>query len=82
MRPRRCGLSIGTPLCTANSTTARFSAAVVIGVTVFGERIGGREIAGLILIVGAVTLVVGGDSVSQRLLRFRKMFPRKKDGKK
>ena len=56
--------------------------AVVIGVTVFGERIGGREIAGLILIVGAVTLVVGGDSVSQRLLRFRKMFPRKKDGKK
>ena len=50
--------------------------AVIIGVTVFGERLGGREIAGLILIVAAVTMVVAGDSVSQHLLRLRKMFPR------
>lgn len=50
--------------------------AVIIGVTVFGERLGGREIAGLLMIVGAVTLVVGGDSLSHGLLRYRKMFPR------
>ena len=50
--------------------------AVVIGATVFGERMNGREIAGLILIVGAVTLVVGGDTVSHRMLHYRKMFPR------
>ena len=50
--------------------------AVIIGVTLFGERMGGREIAGLILIIGAVTMVVGGDSVPRHLLRYRKMFPR------
>lgn len=50
--------------------------AVIIGVTIFGERLGGREIAGLLLIVGAVTLVVGGDSVTHHMLRYRKMFPR------
>ena len=50
--------------------------AVIIGITIFGERLGGREFAGLLLIIGAVTLVVSGDSVSHGLLRYRKMFPR------
>ena len=66
--------------CIGSTPTAILGAlepvtAVIIGVTVFGERLGGREVAGLILIVGAVTLVVGGDSVAHGLLRYRKMFP-------
>ena len=67
--------------CIGSTPTAILGAlepvtAVIIGVTIFGERLGGREIAGLILIVGAVTLVVGGDSIAHGLLRYRKMFPR------
>ena len=50
--------------------------AVVIGITVFGETFTLREGVGLVLIVTAVTLVIAGGSVSQVLLRFRKMFPR------
>lgn len=72
--------------CIGSTPTAILGAlepvtAVIIGVTIFGERLGCREIAGLILIVGAVTMVVGGDSVSQQLLRLRKMFPRLKSRK-
>ena len=67
--------------CIGSTPTAILGAlepvtAVIIGVTIFGERLGGREVAGLILIVAAVTLVVGGDSVAHGLLRYRKMFPK------
>ena len=50
--------------------------AVLIGVTVFGERLTVREIAGLVLIIGAVTMVVGGSRITHNLLHARKLFPR------
>lgn len=49
--------------------------AVAFGVTVFGERLSGREIFGLVLILAAVCLVIAGGGVTRHLLRFRKMFP-------
>ena len=52
--------------------------AVVIGVAVFGERLTLRSATGIALIIVAVTLVVAGGTISRRLLRLRKLFPRKK----
>ena len=49
--------------------------AVVIGVTVFSEHLTGRDWVGLVLIIAAVTLVVGGGSITGNLVRFRKLFP-------
>lgn len=49
--------------------------AVIIGVTVFSEHLTARDWAGLVLIIAAVTLVVGGGSVTSYLVRFRKLFP-------
>lgn len=49
--------------------------AVVIGVTVFSEHLTGRDWIGLVLIIAAVTLVVGGGSITGNLVRFRKLFP-------
>ena len=51
--------------------------AVVIGVTVFGEKLTGRDIIGLILILAAVTLVILGSSAGEWLTRIRRLFPRK-----
>ncbi len=53
--------------------------AVIIGIAVFGEKLSVREFCGLILILGAVTAVVSGDSLgrtARHLLRIRKLFPR------
>ncbi|MCM1067714.1 MAG: EamA family transporter [Muribaculaceae bacterium] len=50
--------------------------AVVIGISIFGETMTGRDWLGLVLIVTAVTLVVAGGKISQALVRFRKLFPR------
>lgn len=50
--------------------------AVVIGITVFSESFSLREGIGLVLIIVAVTLVIAGGSVSNVMLRFRKLFPR------
>lgn len=49
--------------------------AVVIGVTVFSEHLTGRDWIGLVLIIAAVTLVVGGGTITGNLVRFRKLFP-------
>ncbi len=49
--------------------------AVVIGVTVFSEHLTGRDWIGLVLIIAAVTLVVGAGSITGNLVRFRKLFP-------
>lgn len=49
--------------------------AVVIGITVFGETLTGRDVAGLLLILVAVTLVVAGGSIARPLLAIRKLFP-------
>ena len=50
--------------------------AIFFGITVFGERLTGRDTLGLVLIIGAVTLVVAGGDVTLPLTRLRKLFPR------
>lgn len=50
--------------------------AVVVGVCVFGERLTPRDVAGLVLIVAAVLLVIGGGSIDHPLNRIRRLFPR------
>lgn len=52
--------------------------AVIIGVTVFGETLTARDWVGLLLIVGAVSLVVGGGRITSYLVRFRRLFPKGK----
>ena len=52
--------------------------AVIIGITVFGERLTVRDVLGLSLIVIAVTLVVVGGSVSKHLTNIKRLFPRVK----
>ncbi len=50
--------------------------AVFFGVTVFGETLTVRSLAGLILIVAAVSMIIAGGSLSHHLTRFRKLFPK------
>ena len=50
--------------------------ALFFGITVFGEIVTGRDIAGIVLIIAAVVIVVAGGTVTHPLIRFRKMFPR------
>lgn len=50
--------------------------ALFFGFTVFGEVLTLREWTGVVLIIGAVTLVIAGNSVATHLVRLRKMFPR------
>lgn len=52
--------------------------AVIIGITVFGERLTVRDVLGLSLIVIAVTLVVVGGSVSKNLTNIKRLFPRER----
>lgn len=56
--------------------------AIFIGVAVFDEQLTLRIVIGLALIIVAVTLVVAGSSLTDVLLRFRKMFPKLKRRKK
>ncbi|MDH6343513.1 drug/metabolite transporter (DMT)-like permease [Parabacteroides sp. PFB2-12] len=51
--------------------------AVFFGVTIFGETLTARLVAGILLIILAVSLVVGGSNIQAYLVRFRKMFPKK-----
>lgn len=50
--------------------------AVIIGITVFGEKLTPRSASGIVLIIVAVMLVVAGGSVGHHLMRLRKLFPR------
>lgn len=52
--------------------------AVLFGITLFGETLQGRGVAGLLLIIVSVTLVVAGGNVSSSLVRFKKLFPKLK----
>lgn len=54
--------------------------AIVFGVTVFGEVLTGTDIAGIVLIVTAVSLEVAGGSVKTQLLKIRKLLPRRHAG--
>lgn len=49
--------------------------AIIFGITVFGERLTPRDVAGLILILTAVSLVVLGDRLPTYLTHIRRMFP-------
>lgn len=67
--------------CIGSTPTAILGAlepltAVVIGVTMFDESFTPRICGGLVLIVIAVSLVVGGNSVSSALVRVRRLFPK------
>ncbi len=52
--------------------------AVVLGILFLGESLTLRESIGLVMILVAVCIVIGGKSITDRLLRIRKMFPRRK----
>ena len=52
--------------------------AVIFGVTVFGEQLTPRICLGFTLIIGSVSLVVARGSITAKLLRLRKMFPKLK----
>ncbi len=50
--------------------------AVVIAVLVFNETLTLRLAFGMLLVIVAVTLIIGGPELSHRILRVRKLFPR------
>ena len=52
--------------------------AVFFGITVFGETLCGRDVAGLVLIIVSVSFVVAGGNIAAPLVRFRKLFPKLK----
>jgi len=50
--------------------------AVFVGILAFRETLDPRSVAGVVLIILAVTLIVARSSVSSALLRVRRLFPR------
>lgn len=50
--------------------------AVFFGVTVFGESLTLRIVAGILLIILAVTLIIAGSNLKSYMVRFRKLFPK------
>ena len=55
--------------------------AVLIGICVFGEELTPRSLIGLIMIIGAVTVVVSGPKMGERISYIKKMFPRVRKNK-
>ncbi|MDD3151663.1 MAG: EamA family transporter, partial [Bacteroidales bacterium] len=51
-------------------------AAIIFGITVFGEKLTARDCVGLIMILVAVTFVIAGGKITTQLVRFRKLFPK------
>ena len=52
--------------------------AVFIGVVVFGETLGPRDIAGMIMILAAVTVVVASPRLGRQLARIKRLFPQRR----
>ncbi|MDE6438968.1 MAG: DMT family transporter [Muribaculaceae bacterium] len=52
--------------------------AVIIGISVFGEKLTAKDTAGLVLIVAAVTLVVVGGRMARNITKIKKMLPRRR----
>lgn len=50
--------------------------AVFFGIVVFGETLTFRLGCGMLMIILAVTLIIGGGHITVYLVRFRKLFPR------
>ena len=55
--------------------------AVLIGICVFGEELTPRSLIGLIMIIGAVTVIVSGPKMGERISYIKKMFPRVRKNK-
>jgi len=49
---------------------------VFFGVMVFGESLTPRIVAGILVIILAVTLLIAGSNIKTYLVRFRKLFPK------
>ncbi len=52
--------------------------AVAIGISVFGETLSLRSTIGIVLILVAVSIVVGGGNIHRQLLHIHRLFPRKR----
>lgn len=50
--------------------------ALIFGVTVFGESLTPRLVAGIVMIIIAVTMLIAGGNITAHLVRFRKLFPK------
>lgn len=50
--------------------------ALVFGVLVFGETLTPSLVTGILLVLAAVTLVIGGGKITGPLVRFRRLFPK------
>lgn len=50
--------------------------ALIIGVCIFGEILTTRDIIGIFMIIGAVSVVVAGENVSHAVIGIRRLFPR------
>lgn len=53
--------------------------AVAIGISVFGESLSLRSTIGIVLILVAVSIVVGGGNIHRQLLHIHRLFPRKRN---
>ena len=50
--------------------------AIFVAVAVFGDILTPRQVAGMVLILSAVTVISAGGRITQPLVRFRKLFPK------
>jgi len=50
--------------------------AVFFGVVIFGELLTPRLVLGMLIIILAVTFIIGGTNIKTYMVRFRKLFPR------
>ncbi|WP_302590634.1 DMT family transporter [uncultured Muribaculum sp.] len=50
--------------------------AIFVAVAVFGDILTPRQVAGIVLILSAVTVIIAGGRITQPLVRFRKLFPK------
>lgn len=50
--------------------------AIIFGITVFHEALSARDVAGIILIIAAVSMVIASESMTRALTRMRHLFPR------
>lgn len=50
--------------------------AIFVAVAVFGDILTPRQVAGMVLILSAVTVIIAGGRITQPLVRFRKLFPK------
>lgn len=50
--------------------------AIFVAVAVFGDILTPRQVAGMVLILSAVTVIIAGGRITQPMVRFRKLFPK------